>query len=168
MPFPGDLDCYYNQPSRRMVDYANHRLSVWCSQQQHHREALAISFFPAGCYFPARHLSLEYFTVYIIRQNKAILKVSVDTAYIGEVLWRVGRKMRWRFSPLQLLTNWMPLSAPSSLSLLDAWNFQGLSAVVYLLLSAFMCKCNFTECWKKKFFLTNPNPMCPTVVTTPT
>lgn len=86
VPFTGDLDCYYNQTSRRMVDYANHRLTVWCSQQQYPREDLAISFIPAGCYISVRLFSPEYFTVCIMRQNKTILKVSVDTAYIGKVL----------------------------------------------------------------------------------
>lgn len=62
---------------------------------QHYREDLAISFIPAGCCYPASPLSLEYFTVSEIRQNKGILKVTVDTASIGIVLWRLGGKDRW-------------------------------------------------------------------------
>lgn len=155
MPFTGDLDCYYNQASRRMVDYANHRLTVWCSQQQYPREDLAISFIPAGCYISVRLFSLEYFTVCIMRQNKTTLTVSVDTAYIGKILWRDGRKIRWRYSPLQFLVSSMRLSARSSFSLLDAQNFQGLSIITYLLLSVFMRKCNCTECAKRKIFLAN-------------
>jgi hypothetical protein len=77
-----------------MVDYANQRLTVWCSQQHYPRENLAISFIPAGCYISVRLFSLEYFTVCIMRQNKTILKVSVDTAYIGKVLWIDGKRVR--------------------------------------------------------------------------
>lgn len=59
-----------------IADEGNHRLCSRCFWIQHYRKDLAISFIPAGCCFPASPLSLEHFTVSIIRQNKIFWRFS--------------------------------------------------------------------------------------------
>jgi len=56
------------------------------------------------CCLPANLLSLDYFTVSIRKQNKAVLKVSVDTASIvkssGDLEGKKAETVVWYPNPL--------------------------------------------------------------------
>lgn len=72
----------------------NYRLCCWCSRP-HSRTDRATALISAGCGFTASHLSLKYFAISITRQNKAILKLLLDTGSIAKSSRYCGGRERW-------------------------------------------------------------------------
>lgn len=123
-------------------DYGDHRLCYWCSLLQLYLEDLALSFIPVDCCFPARPLSLEYFTVFIIRQNKAISKILVDRAFIAKSSGDLEVKKYETKLCLQILCERDAHIIAFLLEPSMYWELPGLLAVMHPAHVAIVCKCN--------------------------
>lgn len=141
---------------------------VLCSQLQHYQEDLVISFIPAGCCFPASHLSLEYFSVSAIRYNKAFSKISVDIVSTAKSSGDLEGKGDETKLDLQIVCEMDAHILTFLLSLLPPENFQWCPTLVHPAPFALVCECNCMKSARKnKPIFPHQKAACPSVARIP-